>query len=610
MCNVYGGNMKEIFASIFGRVNMLKYKKSVARILIWVIANIGLFILCSEYSLLTDVDNCVLLVFALIGGLGFLKGKEVTVLFKLHPVICGGITVLTAFQICGYRLFFVNEKRLFSVLLFLVIIVWTSYYLNGIMILIKWLQKKIIVKPEKRSNLSRWLIFAIVFGIIIVIEALMMYIYYPGIYSADSLVCYQAASNILVERSDIHSFLYVCLIALCLRISENCIVLVTVCGVVFALVFAFYMRYLYQQGLRASWIIGGTLIFCLMPNNAYMIISVWKDVPYTISLISLTYALTKWVFEKEKVEKSFGSWLHIIISAIFVALFRSNGLAVLLGMIILVGVVAIKYVSMRKLFISILLAGIIVLGIKLPIYTVLDVKGTPDGFASIPFIDGIWANANAGVELPDEISREMEKLFPYDDWKERYRQGRSNVSIWDLDEYNKLSLENVIKWYGWCVVNSPKYTIQNRLMKTDFMWSYFRNKGADFSFNCAFDELQNDVILDRGANEFGWYHFENTHYLRIIFHRYIYYFYEHFQIWLRGGIYLTIWLALCAKAIFDKRKKVLVVVLPILLSTSALMLGACYGDYRFIWGMEVMTWFILPIFMLSDKKYDSRGNMR
>lgn len=589
---------------------LFKLNKCVIRAFIWVLANMVFYLTCGNYFLPADRSNYVLTILALIGLVGFLQGAESANLLKKYPLIYSVIILMTTFQIGGYRLFFVHEVNLFSWVLFLCIAIWTFYYLNGIIGCVRWMQERFVMENEANSVKSSKVVFVIVFGIIILVELIMLYIYYPGIYSADSLVCYQSALNIVQERSDIHSFLYVCLIALCSKISVNCIVLVVVCGVAFALVFALYMKYLYQLGMSPWWIIGGTLFFCLMPNNIYMPICVWKDIPYTISLLSLTYALTKWIFEKDKVERSIGFYVHIIVSIVFVALFRSNGLVVLLGMLVVLGIKAIRHASVRKLFGIILVSGIIVLGIKGPLYTVLNVTGTPEGFASIPFVDGVWANANAGVELPVEIEREMEKLFPYADWKERYRQGRSNVSIWDLDEYNKLSLKNVVEWYGWCMVNSPKYTIQNRLMKTDFMWSYFRNKDADFTFNCVFDELQNDVVLDKGADELGWFHFENTHKLRQLFNQYVYSFYEHFQFWFRGGFHLTLWFLLCVKTIFNKRKRMVIVVLPILLSSIALMIGTCYADYRYIWGMEVMTWFILPIYMLMNKSVVYRENVR
>lgn len=49
--------------------------------------------------------------------------------------------------------------------------------------------------------------------------------------------------------------------------------------------------------------------------------------------------------------------------------------------------------------------------IKIPIYRSLGVKGDPEGFSCIPFVDGIWANVFSGNDISLETETYLQSLM-------------------------------------------------------------------------------------------------------------------------------------------------------------------------------------------------------
>lgn len=580
-------------------VKTIKFAEKEKKFLFFISASLFVFWGLGDILLPENSYRYFFLVLSLIGAYGFSKERVIATGFRISHVM---ISFFAAFQICGYQLFFVLDITWWFYVLFGIMVVYAYFVLRGILAILCHMQQvciNAVYMEPKECRKIQWIVFLLIAAA----EVFMLLAYWPGIYSFDSWTCYDQALNILEQRSDIHSFLYVCIIALCTKVSLNCALLVISMVLIFAGVFSSFMSYLYKYGVKKKYIIGVTVIFCIMPNNMYMLISVWKDVPFTIGLLSLTFALTKWAFEGDKVTCDRKWQIHTIVSLIAVACFRSNGMAVLFGLFLIIAIRAIREKKVKKEITIMMIAVAIVLLVKFPIFSFLNVSGTPEGFASLPFVDAVWANAEAGIELPDEIREAMKELIPYDDWENLYEPGHVNNSIWDSDGFEKPPLKEAVCWYNWCLIHSPKITVQARLIKTGFIWNYFCSGQEDFSYNCDFGEMQNErVLYELGAEEWQWQHLEETYFLREWFQKYINFFDDKFQFLYRGGFHLTLWLLLMVEYIAKKSPKNALVIVPIVINTAALFVGTCYSDYRYIWGMELLTWFFVLIYTAIPKK--------
>lgn len=510
------------------------------------------------------------------------------------------ISVIVAFQFCGYDLFFSREFSLFLCVLFILCVVLVYWGIKAIVRLLDWVaDKKVTVSVSERSverSEKVLYVFSGLLAIGILAELIIFFAYYPGIYSQDVVQCWRQSLDLSAEKSDLHSFLYVCLLAVFSYLTNNIAIVTVFFALSFAIVFALFMTYLWKNGLRLGYTLCSTILFYIFPNNLYMIVALWKDIPFTIALVSLTYALCKWVFEPEHVKESIGCLVHIGVSAVCVACFRSNGLVILASLLIFFCLLWFRKHSEWKMLVSLLAAVIVVSGFKGPVFSLLNVDRGPEGFACVPLIDAVWANAYYGVELPADAEQVLSEIIVADEWKTEYVEGYANVYIWEDAYWNKkLSFKKSLEWYVWCISNHPLLTIKARLTKTDFLWNYFMCDGAYLSYNCDFKASQNPL-----ASEYGWSYLEGTQGLRNAFAAFFYWFHN-LAVLYRGAIHLTLWLIL----ILEFRKKntsAVVVILPALANAIALFIACCYSDYRFIWNMEVMSFFIIPVYLLTHRK--------
>lgn len=429
----------------------------------------------------------------------------------------------------------------------------------------------------------------IIYMTLILTGVIMFVIYYPGIYSTDVITCWEDALNIADAscRTDVHSFLYVFFLALFSNATINCCYVTVFFILAYSFVTGSFLYYLYQKGIRKKWIFLALCYFTFFPNNLFMRVALWKDVPFSIAMVSLTHALTKVVLEGGTLKKV-KDIVHFLMAFIAVALFRSNGLAA----IALVGSLAIagylrKHLS--KKFVNITILGVcVVMTIKIPIYRSLGVKSGPEGFSCIPFIDGIWANVFAGNDISLETETYLQSLMPMEDWKEKYRSEYCNLYVLPDGNSNPgLNLKKSIIGWGECLAQHPGTTIGARLIKTDMIWSIFKNEGADLRYNVSLHALQTDH-----ADDFGWYWKEETHYMRILFWRYMNYFEKNLSVFYRGGLHLTIWFLLIWNAICRGRRGIHIIMAPAIGNTLALLAAASYPDYRFIWSMFLLTPFL------------------
>ena len=513
-----------------------------------------------------------------------------------------GLAAVIAFQFVGYQFFYKEGVFLLNALRgtgFLLFVNW-SYILIGIS---EMIFSRLHIDCEQPANKK---FFYLICAILILSGVIMSVIYYPGIYSADVIACWKDAINIADAsgRTDVHSFLYVFVLSLFTLLTRNCYLVTVAFILAYSFVIGSFLYYLYQKGIGKKWILLVLVYFTLFPNNLFMKVALWKDIPFCIAVVSLTHALAKIILEGGELRK-IKDIVHFVIAFIAVALFRSNGLAavaLLVGMAIVGGIR--KQLSKRCVNIFVL-SICLVMAIKIPLYQSLHVKGGPEGFSCIPFMDGIWANVYAGNDISPDTEAYFQNIMPMEEWKKTYISEYCNLYVLPDSYKNKnLDLDSSIKGWAKCFVRNPGTTIGARLIKTDMIWSVFKNEGADLRYNISFHSLQCD-----NAEEYGWYWSENTHLLRIFFWRYMNYFEKYFSAIYRGGLNLIIWLLIIWSAIYSGKKELILIVAPAIGSVLALLVASCYPDYRYIWMMFLLTPFFILCYTVCRSRIKTVTNV-
>lgn len=125
---------------------------------------------------------------------------------------------------------------------------------------------------------------------------------------------------------------------------------------------------------KIAWMV--SIIFAFLPVNGFMVITLWKDIPYGVSLL----VLTVFIFHLVKTNGAWlidtRNWIAFGLAIFSVAIFRHNGLLPAYGTMFFL---LLCFGEVRRNIFAALLLSVLLLGlIRGPVYELLDVKrGNP-----------------------------------------------------------------------------------------------------------------------------------------------------------------------------------------------------------------------------------------
>ncbi len=211
------------------------------------------------------------------------------------------------------------------------------------------------------------------------------------------------------------------------------------------------------------------VLFSFSPVTALFQSTLWKDIPFGISFFALFLILLRYVLAADAVQVSPPRPLEAGIAGAGVALFRHNGLPVVIVTLL---IFLIAYKSFRKrLFNALLLAITITLLIRGPIYTMLQVKTDNGSGANQILIHAISAHVAEGTPLNPEDHAWLSQLYPLEQWI--YNPWTAG-SLLDEPGFNQeLMYANTLKnlsVLGRLTISSPLTTLRHLLRASDMIW--------------------------------------------------------------------------------------------------------------------------------------------
>lgn len=503
------------------------------------------------------------------------------------------VSVMTV-MFFGFQTGYIGIKygRWTGILLFVIFFWWVDTFYRTVV----WIGKKIIRwtatwnKGEEvgKHTLRVWVE---IFFIIAAISFLCSLLYYPGIVSPDTFANYQAAVKFdnIDLRSDLHSFGYILLTRLILTISQKYYILTLFMILSFAAVWACYMSYLYKKGIREYVVVLASFFWILIPSNLYLSFNTWKDIPFAICMLLSSLMLTQAVLEPG-FKSDYRRLAIFIMSLVGTAIFRSNGQVVLLGMVLILCMSAVRKVMDKKIALSAITACVLVLLFKGPVFQALQVQPSLEGFASIPFIDGIWENVHHGEYINDEIIDFIEdELMPMDEFTSNYAQNYTNIYAFK-DGYGNIDFSRAQNAYLWCLKEHPVTTILARFKRTYNIWSVFPDETYWVGKN-YYGKLRNWMEIDPEISE-GLEYNPRLEPLR-----------QRFQVWYsddyfigsiqfflsRCGWNMVLWIIAFVELIRKKNGIRFMPIVPAFMNVIGLFVGCCFPEIRYFYPMFLLS---------------------
>jgi hypothetical protein len=320
----------------------------------------------------------------------------------------------------------------------------------------------------KRRSIQHWILFSLP---MIGVWIFFLLIFFPGFVTDDAF--YELRQFVSGHYNDWHPILYAILIGLITKIHFSPASVVIFQILIVSIAFAWGLGGLADMGVsrKILWMLA--ILCSIAPFNISLILTLWKDAPYSVCLLILSVIFLKTINTHGQWLRHPWHWLGLGFTLSAIALFRLNGFPVAffsVFVLILFFRNQWKRITYAAGFLVVTLA--VVFG---PVYSTLHVKHVPE-FGVAVFLHHIAAHINAGTPLTTDEREYLGKLAPLDSWR-----------------------------YDCCVVNPtlipifPKYSFQNMdlpILKEDInkpisisLALFLRNPGVDLHHMACASEL-------------------------------------------------------------------------------------------------------------------------
>ncbi len=293
--------------------------------------------------------------------------------------------------------------------------------------------------------------------------------YYPGVMTTDSFVQWGQMESFRFD--DWHPAFSTLFNWLITRIDYSPAAIALVDSLLFSLVFASMTAYLKRLGLDRRILFALAALFVINPVNGIMAVTIWKDIPYSISLLWLTLLAMKIVY-------SCGGWLNLrhnraLLSAslAFAALIRHNGIA---PVFLMMAALFILYRKQRRNAALVALSALsVIVLIRGPLYRALEVAPGCAYQSMVNPIMQVGGIISGGGTLTEEERVVVTNILPLEKWKEGYsiysEVSLASVSGFNMDYFRTNRIDFLREWAGMALRN-PGLAVKAYLYRTAIIW--------------------------------------------------------------------------------------------------------------------------------------------
>lgn len=430
-------------------------------------------------------------------------------------------------------------------------------------------------------------------GIVLLPCMVFLAAFNPAITTSDSVYCFEAAHQLWqpdFSMQDWQPPFYVFVLNLLLKICDSITFLIVLQCVCFAIVFVDGILFFYYCGFSKK-VLGLFYLFIVFGvSNIIQLVTLWKDIPYMVSIMWLTLLLMKFVMMPGKYAGNTGWYIQFVIAVIFTAFFRQNGILPALAVIILLPVVT-KF--SKKAVTACILCILLMAAVKGPLYRFMNVIPHPplkffslsnDIMYSYYMGDSVSEEA---MELINKITDDVPDDFAYNPYWVNYNP----------DEPDGYSVMEFLKLYMKNFFEHPRMAVKAVLTRNSVIWSIV--KPVDEVAGCV------NCLLDHPSHSPDLFPRRAENQLTHILEDFCKWFTERmilYPFYWRTGIYnlLIVCMAVitfCTEA--GKKLWNLMPYVPISVNLAALFISSGWTDYRYFWPAMTISLFLFFYFLYS-----------
>lgn len=428
----------------------------------------------------------------------------------------------------------------------------------------------------------------VMFAVCVALCMFCNYAFNPAITSPDSQYCYSYAFHLGEEPiSDGHPVFYIMLLRLCTIITSDIQFMIFVQAICYALIITYAMNVLSQIGISKKICVLIYVFVGLGFNTIIQIATLWKDIPFTISLVWLTLLLVKMCVKQEECSKQFGWYIQYVISTVLTALIRHNGL---LPVIATLTLAVLLLNNKKKIIISSIIATLIIITVKGPIYSNYQVGKAPGLKFYAMANDIMYLYYHADCNEDESIMRVVNDVTNGDPQNFSYNAYYTSGMGTSLDHYSVPEFLNIY-FHAWYV--HPKIMLKGFLTRNTVIWSI--DRAAYEIAGCVeyLGEYHDVSYPEQYPNRVNNYF---TGHLTTIFSKLSGYHIIYALYW-KTAIYNLLMIMGIVLILIKYKGKFWMPVLPfvpIMVNVFALLMTSGWPDYRYYWPSMLIAALLIP----------------
>ncbi len=453
--------------------------------------------------------------------------------------------------------------------------------------------------PVRRARTPRHRLFLLAsFLYLCLIWGVLWAAFFPGLLSWDSL--YQWGQAQTLHMDGIHPPFHTLMIWAVTRIWSSPAA-VTACGVIgMAGATAWAFSELVRAGLRTPLAWGLVIPLSLLPFNGFITITLWKDVPFGISMVLLMGLLFKTAETRARFLEAPFARFSMAAALVLVALFRHNGIVPALASIvalIVLGKPRRAAVQIAAMWLAVFIA------VRWPLYQALGVKKIPDPTPLAMPLQTTGALLQEGIPFSPPDTQLLARVIPVDLWGSLY----SPFNFSTLTPYlNGLVLHSespgFLKVWVHAFARHPKKSLRAAFRANSFLWRISPYAGA-YTYTVsrsiepnAFGLATKSLIpglMGTLARFLEWSHGEWPLAL----------------LW-RPALAMYLFVFLGCLAAIQQGPRLLAVMVPMVSNWAGLLAVSGLQDVRFLYPVFVAVFFVAGLLLMSGPAPSVAGGPR
>lgn len=504
--------------------------------------------------------------------------------------------IYASFALIGQRILIYPLAKKLSISGLIVLICCLIWFIPVVNSVIYYYEQLIKGSDKGKSKIKTWQ-FVLLNSLILILPATYnLYANNPGISSYDTWQSMVINAHNLVGMYDWHPAFYCMILRVIQMIWDSTYAVIVVQYFFWAYVMVEFFLYLRKKGISDLIIFASSLFCGLNIANVIHINTIWKDIPYALSLFWLFVIVAKLTLDFDEYKGKKYIYFELIVSLVGVFFYRKNGIVPF----VVVSIVLIIFLRKNiKILISLAVSILLIVVIKGPIYShfkVVDpgVNGMYHGLGldilGVYFSDG---------EVSEDTMQMITMMTDYNNAEYLYNPTWSYQSY-----YVDVSPVAFVKNYLNTFFRNPITMLKAIICREDAMWDVFDGSGT--MLGC----VGYIGTMDGSQN---W----NDYYSKRVFTSIyptmtaITEYSAHSQliaavIWrsgfftLLGLICLVTLIVHCGKGLY------IVIISPIIGQILSLLLSTGWADFRYYWPLNIMNFALLLLaIIIIRRKADS-----